>query len=136
MTGFRLSWVTRNYYLMFKGNIQGIASIPMSEGSGHCPTLRLTLGFLDKESKLQVLSLQQFKYLLRKFKKKITERGFEDFVLEFSGFFMHKNQELTQNLYTVYQELRKLFDNRLMFDVYATDKELHLKTEIYSSRRY
>ena len=135
MTGFRTSWVTRNYYLMFKGNIQGIASIPMSEGSGHCPTLRLKLGFLDKENKLQVLSLQQFKYLLRKFRKEIAAKGFEDFVLEFSGFFMQKNQELTQNLFTIYRELRKLFGNRLMFDCYSTEKEIHLRTEIFSTRR-
>ena len=131
----RISWVTRNSFLTFKGHNMGMYSIPISENSGHCPTLCLSTGYLNKDNELEKITYQQFKYLIRKFRKIIACQGHTDFVLEFMGFFMHGKQEITQNLYTVYKELKKMSHQSGYFDCYKTDKEVTVDFKIYSRRR-
>jgi len=131
----KLSWVTRNSFLTFKGHLMGMYSIPISENSGHCPTLCLSMSYLDKNQESQKITYQQFKYLIRKFRKIIACQGHTDFVLEFIGFFMNGKQEITQNLYTVYKELKKMSYRHEYFDCYETDKEVTVDFRLYSRRR-
>lgn len=128
-------WNTEQSYVYFKGQIQGIKSIPIHKESGHCPSIRLNLHYLDRKEQLQTMTLKQFKYLLNKFQKEIAQRGHRDFVLELGGLFIQKEYQRTQNLYEIYKELTELFSKSAIFDWQRTDVKMYLKIEVFTSPR-
>lgn len=129
------TWMCKNSYVIFKGQIQGIKSIPIFKSDGHCPTLQLNMSYLGKKDELKMLIYKQFKYILKKFQKEIKEKGYEDFILDAPYFMICFGQELTQNLFNMYRELRRLSFKQGYFDWHRTDVKVSLKIELFSSLR-